>query len=178
MEKFYKKGAAVYQVAYVHEWKGRKAFVCNVAKDSDFAPLSIDVIYSDVTLEVATADEWDAALAKAMKCQAKIDKAQREREEAEEFGVRVIRRTRRHGHMVGAEDDFIVRATKTQWIGVHGRYKRNGKWERGEPVSKPSYRFAPVTYITEESLDTLDHLAAGRERVNFVKERKQIEVAK
>lgn len=173
MEKFYKKGGAVYQVAHVHEWKGCKAFVCNVAKDSDFTPLSVDVIFSDIALEVATADEWDAALSKAMKCQAKIDKAQREREEAEEFGVCVTRRTRR-GHMAGAEDDFIVRATKTQWIGVHGRYKRNGKWERGEPVAKPPYHFAPVTYITEESLDELDRLAAGRERVNFVKERKQV----
>jgi hypothetical protein len=125
-------------------------------------PCDVSVTSSErpVTGEPATAAEWSEALAKAVKYLRERDSKESARQDAESFGVRTTSK-RRTDH---EKEEIVVRVTRTQVATIDG-----GPWSRrtgyrigqGRDLWAPKLRLAPV-----------EEAAAGRERVDFVAERK------
>ena len=163
----------IYRLAHTEEWRGDTARVFHVVADSASRPFYVTCDEPQNGLESATKEEWDAMHAIAEEHQLALDKAAKERADAEAFGIRVKRKMiNYYSSDSDAPDDFIIRATKTQWIGLHGRYHRTGNEFKVGRQTQKAYLGSSEVKIRAGSIVELERLAAGRERVDFVKERK------
>lgn len=170
--RYFKKGRSVYMIAHVETWGCTSETLYRVVSDSEHAPYRVAAGRYEPNLEPATVEEWNEMLAVAEKHQRALNKAARLRADAETFGVRVKRTIRGWRESQPGPDDFIVRATKSQWIGVLARYRRTGsEYQIGYTTKRGGFG-SREAQIDVESLAELERLAGGRERVDFVKERK------
>lgn len=164
------------------EWNGWHAWMVEqVSTSTHNTPFQLE-IQTDGQIEYwlknATAidrEEWIAAVAKATKIRGDIDRKQREREDAEHFGVHVKRSASYYGSRREPGPDIIVRSTKTRWVGLAESYHRGGgQYKEGSAIGRSFYDGRPS--IVPDDLKRLEEMAAGRERVDFVKDAKQAKV--
>lgn len=164
------------------EWNGWGGWMVEfVSTSTHSTPFSLEIQTDDQVeywLKNATAvgrDEWIEAVAKATKIRADIHRKRREREGAERFGVHVKRSASDYGSRREPGQDVIIRATKTRWVGLNLSYRRGGgPYKSGTAIGKSFYDGRPS--IDDDDLKRLEEMAAGRDRVDFVQERRQAQV--
>lgn len=113
---------------------------------------------SPVDGEEIAAGEWDAALAKFVK-RAREKEAEAERNrEAAKYGIQCGKA-------------IIVRCTRARWVDSLGRqWNRTNNWKNGIRVGSGAGCYPDG--LSSEALAQLHAAAAGRDRVDFVAERK------
>ena len=185
MSKYYKTRRAVLMAVGVTEWKGLSMTFLRSAStvDKSYQPFTLETEFTGSLrerFEDATEEEWLAGLAIAEKRQAELDKKAAIFREGEKYGIPVKRNRHSYRRSDNITGDFIVRCTKTRWVGLKGSYKRGARSRYGDGTMLDSNRFidSPSIYLASDALEELAERAAGRPVVNFVKEAKKAEAGK
>lgn len=161
----------IYRVVNVREFMGVDGMMCDAINERGIPSIEVALRNQMHKAEDATAEEWAAAEALALKVKAKAEADRIFREEAERYGVRVKISATSRGGVDG--DAIIVRVTKARYVdstGAQWKRMRDGSWRDGERVGQTSYW---TRAINKGSIAVIEEACGGADVYDFIKAGKQ-----
>lgn len=166
----------IYRVVNAREFMGFSGTICDVIAESGRPAIEILRANQMTDAVVATADEWSAAEALALKVQAKAEADRIFREDAERYGVKVVAA----GDHRGAINLVIVRVTKARYVDANGnqwkRLRNKGRGVDGQRVGDFG-RWYHRPFLSDSAIDAIESACGGADVYDFIKAGKRKAIA-